>query len=123
MSDVRQNETILSGSDSLYQQLLLAAARACEGWAEVMFVGLEALLLWPKDRGDFPHGVPNRVTAQTIERGVWRVTLQAQLPVGVETTTRDAVLRAELALDARQVPLAAVDQVVQAGLFGEVLYG
>jgi hypothetical protein len=122
VSDLRQGETVLAGADSLYQQLVLVAAKACEAWAEIMFDGLEALLLWPKDRGDFPHGVPYRISSQTVRLGAWRVTLQPQLPAGVDLSTRDAMLKAEIALSAKLMPITAVDQVVQCGLFGEVLY-
>jgi hypothetical protein len=122
VSDLRHNEAILTGSDSLYQQLVLNAAQACAGWAEIMFEGLEALLLWPRDRQDYPHGPAYRVNTRVVERGIWRVTLQPELPAGVDTATKDAVLKAEVSMSAMKIPFRAVDQVVQCGLFGEVLY-
>jgi hypothetical protein len=122
VSDLRHNETILTGSDSFYQQLVLNAAQACAGWAEIMFEGLEALLLWPRDRGDFPHGPAYRVNTSVVQRGVWRVALQPELPAGVDQGDREAVFRAEVALSAMQVPMSTVNRIVQCGLFGEVLY-
>jgi hypothetical protein len=122
MSDLRHNETVLTGSDSLYQQMMLDAAQACAGWAEIMCEGLEALLLWPRDRHDFPHGPPYRVTTRVVQRGVWRVTLQPELPAGVDMASRDAMFKAEISMSAREISFRSVDDVVQCGLFGGVLY-
>jgi hypothetical protein len=122
MSDLRHDQDVLVGSDSLYQRLALSAPQACAGWAEIMFEGLEALLLWPRDRGDFPHGPAYRVDTRVVERGIWRVTLQPELPAGVDVATRDAVLRAEISMTGAKIPFRSIDQVVQCGLFGEVLY-
>jgi hypothetical protein len=122
MSDLRDTETILSGSDTLYQQMVICAAQACEGWATILFEGTLDLLLWPTDRGDFPHGPAYRVNTRVIQRGVWRVALQAELPAGVDQADRDAVIKAETALSASQIPFPTINKVVQCGLFGEVLY-
>lgn len=124
MSELRDERRLLAGSDALYQQLVLASATASESWAKTMVAADFDVLLWPRDRGDFPLGVPYRVTTRVIEMGVWRITLcpEDALPAGVDRTTRAAVLRAEIALSGTEVPVPAVDQVVQCGLFGEVLY-
>lgn len=124
MTDVRNEQEILTSSDAFYQKLALGAALGCEHWATPLFDGTLDVLLWPRDRGDFPHGIPYRVNTRVVERGVWRVTLcpEDALPAGVDVSTRDAVVKAQIALDGLRVPFPAIDQVVQCGLFGEVLY-
>lgn len=126
MSDQRTNRLPLdfeTSQDGLYQQIVLLSARACD-WAESMFDGSLNVLLWLRERGDFPDGIPYRVDQRRVERGIWRLTLVAddQLPAGATAAARDEVLKALLASSALQLPLFAVDQVVQCGLFGEVIH-
>jgi hypothetical protein len=110
--------------DGLYQQIVVLSAQGCAHWAHVMADHALGVLLWPRDRGDHRRGIPYRVTQEIVERGVWRVTLcaQEQLPAGVGVATRDAVLRAQIASSAMEMSIGAADQVVQCGLFGEVIY-
>jgi hypothetical protein len=112
-----------SSPDSLYQQIVLLSAGACS-WAESMLDGMSSVLLWLRERDDFPHGIPYRVDQRRVEQGVWRIVLvaEADLPAGVCVQTRDELLRALTASSVAQLSLSAVDQVVQCGLFGEVFY-
>lgn len=109
--------------DSLHQQIVLLSARAC-AWAETMFDGTLSVLLWLRERGDFPHAIPYRVDHRRVELGINRIVLRAEsdMPAGVTVATRDALVDALTASSAAELPLSAVDQVVQCGLFGEVLY-
>lgn len=111
------------GRDALYQQIVLLSARACS-WAESLFDGTLDVLLWPRERGDFPHGIPYRVTQQKTWLGVCRLTLvpEHDLPAGATVLARNELVKALTASSASAMPLVAVDQVVQCGLFGEVLY-
>lgn len=124
MTDVRNEQEILTSSDAFYQKLALGAALGCERWATTMFDGTFDVLLWPRSRGDYPHGIPYRVNTRVMEKGVWRVTLcpEDALPAGVDRSTRDAIVNAQIAHGGLEVPFRAIDQVVQCGLFGEVLY-
>lgn len=111
--------------DGLYQQIVLHAADACRGWAYTEVDGRLDVLLWPRDRGPVEiQEVPYRVTQRRIEVGIWRVTLcpEGQLPEGVDRSTRDAALQAQIAQSALGMPMAAADQIVQAGQFGMVIY-
>lgn len=109
-------------TDVLYQALVLGAVVACERWAVAQVTDDLSVLLWLRDRGDFPGGTPYQVHTQIVQRGIWRIGLQPQLPAGVDVKTRDAVLRACIADSGQQMPVPAIDQVIQCGLFGEVLY-
>lgn len=115
----------MSADDVLYQRIVYRALSACEGWAWTeLDPGLD-LLLRPRERGPAElQQVPYRVTQKVVERGVWRVTLCPAdlLPAGAALATREQVLRAQIARSVGQLGAAAVDQVVQCGLFGEVLY-
>jgi hypothetical protein len=118
--------TVEQSTDALYQQLALLGAYGAGRWAHVQVSAmLNVLLLWPRDRGPVEHQeVPYRVTQRTAERGVWKVTLcrEVDLPAGVPLSTRDAVLRAQISRSVMHVDGNVADQVVQCGLFGEVLY-
>lgn len=124
MSDVCKRSVAPSGTDALYQQWVIVAAQACTGWATAQVDGRLDLLLWPHAADAVPGAVPLRVDTAVVQRGVWRVTLcaAAALPPGVDLDTRHAVVRAERTLDGMQTPFLVIDQVVQVGLFGEVLY-
>lgn len=109
----------------IHQQIALHAADACRDWAYPEVTSRLDVLLWPRDRGPVDaQEAPYRVTEPKVRMGIWRITLCAeqQLPAGVDVTTRDAVLRAQVAGSGLDMPMAAVDQVVQCGLFGEVIY-
>lgn len=112
-------------TDALSQQLVLLGAHGAGRWAYVQVSAMLNVLLWPRDRGPVERQeVPYRVTQRTAEKGVWKVTLcrEDDLPTGVPLSTRDAVLRAQISRSVMHVDGNVADQVVQCGLFGEVLY-
>jgi hypothetical protein len=125
VSDVHKDQRQAgAATDALYQPLALVSVQACAGWAHTQIVDTLDVLLWPRDRGDFPQGPPYRVTSRIVERGIWRITLCAieGMPEGVDFATREAIVKASIAHDAMLVPSKSVDKIVQCGLFGEVLY-
>lgn len=111
--------------DALYQQLVLLSAHGAQRWAHIEVSSELEVFLWPRDRGPAgPRAVARRVTQRTAEKGVWKITLcqEDDLPAGVPLATRDALLRALISRSVLQVDGNVADQVVQCGLFGEVLY-
>jgi hypothetical protein len=124
MSDLRSAESTAQSDDALYRQIVLRAAGACAHWAVPAFTGHLDLALFPRGRGPIEQQIPYRVGTRVVERGVWRVMLcrADALPAGASTATRDAMLRAQIALSAAQMGDREVDHIVQCGLFGEVLH-
>lgn len=126
MSDLNRPAAVVEQSaDALYQQLVLLSAHGVRRWAHIQVTAQLDVLLWPRDRCPAQRqGVPYQVTQRTVERGVWKITLcrDDALPAGVTRAARDAVLRAQISHSVMQVDGTVADQVVQCGLFGEVLY-
>lgn len=125
-SDVHQAPATELNPDGIYQQIVLGAAGACAHWAHVTVTAALDVELRPRDRGPAAAQRPaHRVTQRVVQLGMWKVTLcpAGRLPAGVDPRTQDAALKAEIAHNAAEtMPLSAIDQVVQVGLFGEVLY-
>jgi hypothetical protein len=121
MNDLRP---MIAADDMIYQQIVLAANPACQRWAIVRADPQLDMLLYPRDRGPVKNQQPYRVDQRVVEKGIWRVTLcpETSLPAGVERATRDALVQAQIAGTVTGVPFRAMDQVIQCGLFGEVLY-
>lgn len=124
MSDVRVTAPTETSDDGLYQQIVLGALVACRSWAVTEASAQLDTLLYPRDRGPVVGQQPYLITQRVVERGIWRVMLcpEEALPAGVPLTTRDGVVQAHIAHSATVMTMPAVDHVVQAGLFGEVLY-
>lgn len=124
MSDLHRVAPPAMSDDALYQQIVLGAAAACRAWAAAEATAQLDLLLYPRDRGPVAGQRPYLVTQKVVERGVWRVTLcpEDMLPAGVPVSTRDSVVKAQIARSATVMSFPALDHVIQAGLFGEVLY-
>jgi hypothetical protein len=82
------------------------------------------MLLYPRDRGPVERQRPYTVTAHVAEVGIWRIALCPRdfLPAGVPVTTRDSVIRMLTARSTTDMSAAAMDHVIQCGLFGEVIY-
>jgi hypothetical protein len=111
--------------DALHQQMVVNVLAACERWARCTVDVNLNVLIWPRDRGPIDQQeMPMRVTQQTIERGIWRLVLcpASELPAGASLAARNEALKAQWAGSAMQTPHFAIDEVVQCGLFGEVLY-
>lgn len=123
MSDLQRPVNV--GADplsALYEQMKLSAAVACSPWAHAEISPELDILLWPRARGR--DGAPYRVTDRVILTGVSRLTLCAQgnLPPGATLAARDAVVCAQIALTMAGLHSRVLDQVVQLGLFAEVIY-
>lgn len=110
--------------DAMYQQIVVASAAACTSWAVVVATPQLDMLLYPRDRGPIEGQQPYTVNQRTVEKGIWRITLcpETALPAGVPLRTRDGVVQGQIARTATAMSFAAMDHVVQCGLFGEVLY-
>jgi len=124
MSDARIFAPAEMSDEAILQQIVIAAAGACRRWAVPVTTETLEVRLYPRDRGPVEGQQPYTVTQQVVERGIWRITLcpLADLPAGVPMETRNNVIRAQIARTATVLLAAAVDHVVQCGLFGEVFY-
>ncbi len=124
MSDLHLAAAAEMSDDAIYQQIVVAAAAACRGWAVTAATSELDIRLYPADWG--PDGAQHAylVTQRVVEKGVWRITLcpEAELPAWVPLSTRDSIVKAQIARSALHIPLPAMDHIVQCGLFGEVLY-
>jgi hypothetical protein len=110
--------------DGMLQWIVMASALACAGWAVVVATAELDMLLYPHDRGAIEDQKPYRLNQRVVEKGTWRILLclETALPAGVLPATRDSLIKAQIARSAIILPLAAMDHIVQCGLFGEVLY-
>ncbi len=124
MSDLDQLATAALPDDAIHRQIVVMALVACRRWAIPHVTARLDVLLYPRDRGPVDRQRPYLVQERTVEQGIWKILLcpLADLPAGVPQSSRDDVLKAQIARNALKLPLPAVDHVIQCGLFGEVLY-
>jgi hypothetical protein len=125
MTELRASESTTNADDAVHQQIAYLAALGCQRWAYTELTAALDLQLWPRDRGAAAEQqAPYRVTLRVVQRGVWRVVLcpADTLPAGVSPAVRAEVERVQISGDVTQLTAYAADQIVQCGLFGEVLY-
>lgn len=124
MSDLHLVAASEMSDDTIYQQIVVCSPGACRPWAVLVATSRLDMLLYPRDRGPIEQQQPYLVTQRVVEKGIWRIALcpQGGLPAGVPLSTRDSVVKAQIARTATVMSFPAMDHVVQCGLFGEVLY-
>lgn len=104
-----------------------AEAGACDAWAHTQHDATGPdydLLLWPRNRGPV-QGLGYRASAHAARRGMMRIALtrSGDLAIlGVSAATQFAVLGALHTASTADLTPRQIDHVIQAGLFGEVLY-
>lgn len=117
----------LTSEDIIIAGIQLRAAEACQGWAHVVH-DLDGPdtdpVLYPIARGTPAIGMGYRVSTEVIRKGIWRITLclASCLPAGVDRETRLMLLRAYAAGHGADLAPAQVDQIIQAGIFMEVVF-
>lgn len=100
---------------------------ACERWAHVVHTtdGPDRdPMLWPRDRGPIT-GVGYRVSTHIVRKGLWKICLSPEPALSgllIDPDTHIAALRAYHGAAVTTLTAHQIDQIVQVGLFGEVLY-
>jgi hypothetical protein len=124
MSDVQVVKPAVTSADAILRQIFESALDACRHWAAGIMTGQLGMLLYPQDRGPIAGQRPYAINRRTVEKGIWRITLcpETALPPGVPLSTRDNIIQTQIACATIAMSPAAVDHVIQCGLFGEVIY-
>lgn len=123
------NDLTIQAEEQLSYEIAQRASEigACDRWAHIRhdIDGPDRdPMLWPRDRGEI-HGVGYRASARTVRRGLWQVCLaprSAVLALGVHPDTQSAALRVHYGAPAGLLTPRQVDEIIQVGLFGGVLY-